>query len=178
MRRLIVISICFVIFVSAVSAANTLATKMSAAGLQAVREGTELLDFELQDLKGNNIKLSSYRGKVVFLNFWATWCPPCRSEMPSMETLYKEYRDRGLEILAVDLQEDRERVEAFFKEYGLTFTALLDTSGKVGAMYGARSIPTTYIIDRKGFIVAGAIGSRDWASPEAKAYIEALLAAE
>jgi peroxiredoxin len=134
-----------------------------------------MIDFELEGLDGRMVKLSSFKGKVIFLNFWATWCPPCREEMPSMQELYSRLKDRGLEIVAVDLQEDAEAVRSFFDEHGLTFTALLDKSGRIGSTYGARSIPTTYIIDRGGNVVAGAIGARDWASPEMIEFFELML---
>ena len=145
-------------------------------GLQPLKEGTEIVDFELQDLSGVSRRLSDFRGKVVFLNFWATWCGPCRFEMPSMEKLYKRLKDEGLEIVAVNLQEDRSSVEQFVDEYGLSFPVLLDTTGRIGATYGARSIPTTYIVDREGFVIAGTIGTREWDTEEYIRFFEKLLA--
>ena len=120
--------------------------------------------------------MSDYRGKVVFLNFWATWCGPCRFEMPSMETLYQRFKAKGLVIVAVNLQEDRNSVQRFVDEYGLSFPVLLDTTGRVGATYGARSIPTTYIVDRDGFVLAGTIGTREWDTEDYLRFFEKLLA--
>jgi len=133
------------------------------------------IEFELRDLQGKSVKLSSLKGKVVFLNFWATGCGPCRTEMPSMQRLYERFKDQGLEILAVDLQEDGDRVQSFVKELGLTFTVLLDTSGTVGAQYAARAIPTTYLLDRKGFVFARMVGSREWDTPEMLELVSRIL---
>ena len=160
----------------AASAATVTTDELIRIGLQPLKEGTEIVDFELQDLSGATRRLSDFRGKVVFLNFWATWCGPCRFEMPSMEKLYRRLKDEGLEILAVNLQEDRSSVEQFVDEYGLSFPVLLDTTGRIGATYGARSIPTTYIVDREGFVIAGTIGTREWDTEEYTRFFEKLLA--
>jgi peroxiredoxin len=133
-------------------------------------------DFALPDLEGNVKRLSDFQSKVVLLNFWATWCPPCRAEMPSMETLYQAYRDQGFEILAVS--SDRQGavvVQPFMQEYRLSFPALLDMSGRVSGMYGVRSIPTSYLLDRQGRVVSREIGARHWANAEARALITSLL---
>jgi thiol-disulfide isomerase/thioredoxin len=132
-------------------------------------------DFSLPLLNGGARSLDELKGKVVFLNFWATWCPPCRAEMPSMETLYRRLGEKGLEFLAVDIQEKQKPVEAFIKERGLTFPVALDESGWISGIYGIRSIPSTFIIDRDGSIIAVAVGGRKWDSPEVIAAFEALL---
>jgi thiol-disulfide isomerase/thioredoxin len=146
--------------------AETLLQRMQNQGLGIAEKPVPPVDFELQDLSGKTVKLSALKGKVVFLNFWATWCGPCRSEMPSMQRLYEKLKADGLEILAVDLQEDKVKVQAFAKELGLAFPILLDSDGRVGAAYNARSIPTTYLIGRDGSIFARAVGSREWDTPE------------
>jgi thiol-disulfide isomerase/thioredoxin len=151
---------------------------MIAAGLAVPKEPMPAEDFALSSLEGANVKLSDYRGKVVFLNFWATWCPPCRSEMPSMERLSLKLKAGGLEILAVDLQEPKDTVQKFVKDNGISFTVLLDSTGGVGGAWGAQSIPTTYLIDRKGAILARAIGAREWDSPDMVTLFEAILAAK
>ena len=92
-----------------------------------------------------------------------------------MQKLHDRFKSSGLEILAVDLQEDEKAVKSFLKKYGLTFTVLLDKTGRIGSAYGARSIPTTYIIDRESNVIAGAVGSRDWFSPDSIAFFEDLL---
>jgi peroxiredoxin len=140
-----------------------------------VDEELKAPSFALKDLSGKEVKLEDYRGKLIFLNFWATWCPPCRQEMPSMERLYTEFKDRGFTMLAVDLREGTGKVKAFKEKFKLSFPILLDSDGRVGLMYGVRSIPTTYLIDREGNMIGGALGARDWASKEAFEFFEHLL---
>ncbi len=132
-------------------------------------------DFTLADPGGRRVSLKDFHGKVVFLNFWATWCGPCRDEMPMMEALHREFKDRGLAVIAVNFKEDRQSVRSFFDELGLTFQALLDPDGDVSAHYDAISLPLTYIIDRDGMFVGKAIGIRPWDGAEAKALIRDLL---
>lgn len=120
------------------------------------------VDFELEDLNGKKVQMSDFKGKVIFLNFWATWCGPCRSEMPSMEKLYNALKNKGLVMLAINLQEDKKKVAAFMNSNKLTFPVLLDTTGKIGSIYGARNIPTTYLFDKSGFAVFGTAGAREW----------------
>ncbi|MDR1933457.1 MAG: TlpA family protein disulfide reductase [Spirochaetales bacterium] len=138
----------------------------SAAGVQMLKQKPPLSDFTLPLLSGGTQSLDSLRGKVVFLNFWATWCPPCRAEMPAMEKLYQKFKNDGLAFFTVNIQEDKKDVEAFMKEFGLSFPVALDFKGEAAAMYGVRGIPTTYIIDRDGRIIAAAVGGREWDSAE------------
>lgn len=136
----------------------------------AVPEGSlPLIDFELPNLDGVTEKLSDYKGQFIFLNFWATWCGPCQSEMPDMENVYNELKDQGFTIVAVDLGEDSSTVQTFVDELSLTFPVLLDETGGVGSMYNAQSIPTTYLINREGNILGRAIGVRPW---EEEAYMD------
>lgn len=132
-------------------------------------------DFTLKDLHGNLVSLKDLRGKVVFLNFWATWCPPCRLEMPTMEKLHKELGGRGLVILTINFQEGPEEIKEFFREHGLTFTTLLDRKSKVFGLYQAWSLPTTYLINKRGEIVGRVIGYRDWHSEQARSLFHQLL---
>jgi thiol-disulfide isomerase/thioredoxin len=162
-------------FGASVSATTVTAEEFRQMGLQPPKQRVEIIDFELEDLSGTVRRLSDFNGKVVFLNFWATWCGPCRFEMPSMEKLYRKYKDSGLEIVAVNLQEDRNSVQRFVDEYGLSFPVLLDKTGRIGATYGARSIPTTYIIGRDGTVLAGTIGTREWDTEEVFRFFEKLL---
>jgi thiol-disulfide isomerase/thioredoxin len=173
-------TIMFVALGALVSAAVLPAAELSQeeireVGLQPLKEGTAIVDFELQQLGGASRSLGSFKGKVVFLNFWATWCGPCRQEMPSMERLYQRLRGKGLEIVAVNLQEDDKAVQKFVDELKLSFPVLLDKSGRVGATYGARSIPTSYIVDRNGFVLAGTIGTREWDTEQYVRFFERLL---
>jgi len=132
-------------------------------------------DFTLKDLNGNKVRLQDLRGKVVFLNFWATWCPSCRLEMPSMEKLHDELGDRGLVILAINYRESPEEINAFFKEHGISLTVLLDEQGKALDLYKAWSLPTTYLINRNGEIAGKVIGYRDWQSEQSRAFFRQLL---
>jgi peroxiredoxin len=132
-------------------------------------------DFSLEDLSGRRLTLKELKGQVVFLNFWATWCVPCRQEMPFMEALHREFKDRGLEVVAVNFREDGKTAQKFFTELGLTFRGLLDPDGGVSNEYGAWSLPLTYLIDRKGEFVGKTIGDRRWYSEDARAFFRELL---
>lgn len=132
-------------------------------------------NFILKNLSGNEVSLKDYRGQIILINFWATWCLPCRIEMPSMEKLYAKYKKDGFTILAIDLQEDADDVEAFKEEYKLNFPILLDSDGSVAQFYGVLSIPTTYLVDRDGYLIGVAIGARNWADENAFMLIEQLL---
>jgi len=145
------------------------------AKLPVVKERTNPALFSLPLLNGGNASLSSYKGKVVILNFWATWCPPCRAEMPSMETLYQRFKNQGLEILAVDIGEIPSKVQQFISQNAYTFPVLLDKDNKISSQYGIRAIPTTYIIDREGRIISMIVGSIRWDNPKVIAAFEALL---
>ncbi len=144
-------------------------------GFQVFKEKVQAPDFTLKGSTGADVSLSSFRGKVVILNFWATWCPPCRAEMPSMERLYAELKDEGIELVAVDLQEPEKTVKEFIEENDYTFPVLLDSSGRVGAIYGARSIPTSFLIDAEGTAVAMVVGSREWDTEEIYAMLRSMV---
>jgi DsbE subfamily thiol:disulfide oxidoreductase len=143
--------------------------------LQEMKERPDAPDFTLPNAGGKKISLKDYRGKVVFLNFWATWCESCRDEMPSMERLYKEFKGQGLEIVAVNVKEKRQDALAFAKELKLSYPVLLDPEGEVGLLYGAFGLPATYLIDRKGVVLARMWGPADWHSPGARKLIAALV---
>ena len=145
------------------------------AELNLLNKQADPVDFTLPLLNGGNAVLSSYRGKVVILNFWATWCPPCRAEMPSMETLYQRLKSQGLEILAVDLREDKATVQQFIRNNRFTFPVPLDEDGKVGSRYGISAIPTSFIINREGKIVSKIVGSISWDNPKVITAFETLL---
>lgn len=117
-------------------------------------------DFELSTLTGEMIKLSDLRGQAVLINLWATWCPPCRAEMQTIETVYNEYKENGFTVLAVNMtyQDDPAAVTPFANEQGLTFPILLDQTGEVSRAYQLRSLPSSYFIDREGIIKEVVIG--------------------
>jgi peroxiredoxin len=132
--------------------------------LSQVQEGKPAPDFQLATLDGQTIKLSDYRGKKVILNFWATWCPPCKAEMPHMKNFYEQNKDKGIEILAVNLTKSdngKAAVETFAKDNQLTFKIALDEDGRIGMQYQAFTIPTSYIIDSNGIITKKIIGPMD-----------------
>ncbi|MBI4528800.1 MAG: TlpA family protein disulfide reductase [Deltaproteobacteria bacterium] len=132
-------------------------------------------EFALEALSGKHVALKDLRSKVVFLNFWATWCVPCRQEMPAMEKLHRELKDHGVTVVAINFRESRKEVQKFFNELGLTFTALLDKNGAVSEDYGAWSIPVSYFIDRRGAFLGKAVGPRRWDSQQAKEFFRGLL---
>ena len=138
-------------------------------------EKVKAQNFALKDLNGNEVHLEDYREKIIFLNFWTTWCPACLVEMPSMEKLYRKFKNNDFVILAVDMQEDLETVKKFKAKFKLSFPILLDEEGVVASYYGVRAIPATYFIDRAGYLYAAAMGARDWASEDAFLLIKHLL---
>lgn len=133
------------------------------------------VDFSLLDINGQLFTLSDFKGKIVFLNFWTTWCPECRIEMPSMEKLYKRLNGQDFTMIAVNLQEPALRVKTFLKKYPLTFTILLDSKGEIGPQFGIRAVPTTFILDKNGGIIGKALGNRQWDSKESMALFEHLI---
>lgn len=116
-------------------------------------------DFTLEDLNGNKVTLSQLKGKKVFLNFWATWCPPCKAEMPDMEKLYQETKDSDLVMLAVNVGEDKKTVQDFITKNNYNYTILLDTDGKISQLYQVSGIPTSYFIDTEGYLDGGTSGA-------------------
>lgn len=133
-------------------------------------------DFQLADLSGQVFRLSELRGKIVFLNVWATWCPPCRDEMPSMERLHRSLTGTDFVMLAVSEDaQGREAVEPFVRQLGLTFPVLLDPDGVIPKRFGVTGYPETFIIDRSGRIAQHLIGPEDWGSAQVLTYFQRLL---
>ena len=124
-----------------------------------VNVGEAAPDFTLVDLEGNQVTLSDFRGKTVFVNFWATWCPPCRAEMPEIEAIYQEYKDKGVVVIGVDILESEDVVRQFVEQGGYNWTFVLDTSGEVAGNYKVTAIPISFFIDREGIIQAVNIGA-------------------
>lgn len=136
----------------------------------------ESKDFILSDLQGNTLRLADFRGNVVLLNVFATWCPPCREEMPSIESLYRAYQSKGFLVLGVSTDTNGEEVlPPFIKEYTLTFPIVVDTDKQVSQQYQVRGIPATFLLDQHGRIAGMVSGGVDWNSGEAHALIEQLL---
>ena len=133
-------------------------------------------DFTLPDLQGQAVRLSQLKGKVVFLNIWTTWCPPCRKEMPTMETLYQRLKNEDFVMLATSQDVDGQNTVApYLREWKLTFPVLIDTSGSVGRTYGVTGYPETFLINRQGDIVYHHIGYNDWARSDVEQAIRRLI---
>ena len=135
------------------------------------------VDVALPDLQGHTMRLAYRRGQVVLINFWATWCYPCRVEMPSMQALYQDYGEKGFEILAISIDvQGKVVVVPFVEDYGLTFPILLDPENAVSTMLQVRGIPTSYLLDKWGRVAGVAIGARDWNSNTMRRLLDQLLA--
>lgn len=135
------------------------------------------VDVALPDLQGHTMRLAYRRGQVVLINFWATWCYPCRVEMPSMQALYQDYAEKGFEILAISIDvQGKAVVVPFIEAYGLTFPILLDPENAVSTMLQVRGIPTSYLLDKWGRVAEVAIGARDWNSNTMRRLLDQLLA--
>jgi thiol-disulfide isomerase/thioredoxin len=130
---------------------------------------------ELEDLEGRTHRLADYRGKVVLVNFWATWCAPCREEMPSLERLRRSLEGRPFVVLAVNVAEGGRVAGDFMKAMPLGFTVLLDRDGRTTKAWGARILPATYVLGPEGEVRLRHVGALDWSSPEARQRITALL---
>lgn len=134
-------------------------TEGGPAATTGVKVGELAPDFTLTDLEGSPFRLSDLRGKVVFINFWATWCPSCRAEMPEIEAIHQEYRDRGVVVVGVDILETEDKVRQFVRQGGYSWTFVIDTTGEVSSKYEVAAIPTSFFIDREGIIRAVNIGA-------------------
>jgi len=148
----------------------------SIGGNKADKEAlTKAPDFTLRDVNGRTVTLASLKGKVILLNFWATWCPPCKAEMPSMNKLYNEIKAKGFEVVAVSTDNGFSPVKEFLAKTHLDFTVLFDEQKVVAREYKVFSMPTTFLIDRNGFIVEKFYGEYEWTDPEVRKQIEKLL---
>jgi peroxiredoxin len=156
-------------------AALTLLASSCSSELPKPEVGSAAPDFTLAALDGRQYRLADLKGKVVFVNLWATWCPPCRKEMPSMVQLYNAFRNEGLEILAVSEDREMEALEDFVKRYQVSFPVLLDTEKAVYKLYRATGVPETHLIDRRGVLQASVIGPFDWTAPDVVRRVKALL---
>ena len=133
-------------------------------------------DFAVTLVRGEPLKLREQRGKAVMVNFWATWCPPCREEMPAMERLYSRHRERGFVLLAVSVDSDAALVKQFLDKHKLTFPVTLDAKMDLANAYGVRGLPASFLIDRHGYLAALALGPRAWDNRAGNALVEGMLA--
>lgn len=147
--------------------------------VEAPRVGFRAPNFILKDLNGGMISIAGLRGKVVMINFWATWCGPCKVEMPSMNRLYNDLKGRDFEILAISSDVQGEKVvKPFIAQGRFNFTVLIDSSFKVNSDYGVTGIPTTFLVDKDGVITYKIFGPRDWNSPEARELIKRMMSSK
>lgn len=139
-----------ILTVLAIAVGYTLYSNLTKESLGTIQEGDEAPDFLLMDLSGEERQLSDYKGKGVFLNFWGTWCEPCKEEMPHMEKMSQEYKEKGVEILAVNVGESDFQVRTFMEQYKLTFPIVIDSGKEVQKAYGINPLPTTFMINPEG----------------------------
>ena len=143
--------------------------------LQPMKELAPTPEFSLASAEGKKVSLKDFRGKTLFLNFWATWCEPCREEMPAMEKLYQEYKNKNFVVLAINVKDRKQEALAFVKELKLTYPVAFDPNAEVASLYGAWGLPTTYLIGPKGEGLARGWGPAEWYSPAARTMFKELL---
>ena len=139
-------------------------------------EGQAAPDFLFKDQSGKRLSLSDFRGKVVLLNFWATWCPPCRDEMPSMQSLQRQMDKNQFIILALSVDDSWDQVNRFINQSGFELPVYADFDKKISSLYGTYKFPETYILDKRGVVAFKVIGPTDWASPDMLAFLHKLTA--
>jgi peroxiredoxin len=145
------------------------------AGVREISRITLPEDISLLDLNGKKVSVADLKGRIVFIYFWSTWNADCRVEMPSMEKLYKRFKNKDFFMAAVNLNESVSRIKKFFNGHRLTFTALLDSEGKIGERFGINKVPLTFILDKDGRVIGKANGIRNWNSKQATALFEYLV---
>ncbi len=176
MKRLIVLSLLMLAVVSAGCSKKEEAGRAKGRAVKVV-EGSMAPDFEAKDLAGKEVKLSDLRGKVVLVNFWATWCPPCREEIPSMMMLNQSMAGKPFQMIALSIDEGgKAAIEQFFAKSGQSLPAYLDGEQKVAGRYGITGVPETFVVDKKGVILKKIVGGMDWSSPEVIGYLNGLVA--
>lgn len=145
-----------------------------------IEPGTRAPDYAVLNVtSGDSVTVRDYRGRVVLLNLWATWCPPCEQEMPSMERLYQEMGPQGLEVVAISIDQlTPDAVRQWAEERELSFTVLHDRTGRIQQVYQTTGMPESFVVDREGVIVKKVIGATEWDHPAQKALFRRLLAAE
>jgi len=153
-----------------ITSKDNTSTKPAQVNPSAIK--TKAIDFKLKDLNGQELSLSDLKGKKVFLNFWATWCPPCKAEMPEIEKLYQEIKDNDLVIVAVEIGESLDIVKPFIDSNKYNFKVLLDPDQSVATKYNIASIPTSYFIDEEGYIISKHVGGMN--IDQMKTYIKTL----
>ena len=172
----ILIPILIVVGIGVIVLLQSKDSPLDLSGIPRVKKGVLSPGFTLPDINGNMVSLSDYKGKIVLLNIWATWCPPCVSEMPSMEKLYQELKGEYFEILAVSIDVTGSNVVApFMKKHKLSFPALTDMQGTIKDLYQTTGVPESFIIGKDGVIAEKIIGPRDWATPDVMNYFRNMI---
>ena len=161
--RKVVVALLFILLVGSTMAGAAekpwYASKLEELGFFVFDPPFQFQDFRVTDLKGGSILRTSTKGKVVLLNFWATWCPPCREEIPSIESLSKSMAGKKFEVFAVSVGEDASTVKSFVEEKKMTYPIYLDSRNLLSRTYASQGIPTTYLLDKNGKFIAGIVGS-------------------
>lgn len=172
MRRILFLMAACMFIAAAACSKTDSAKKISAA--QEKKPAPEITVVSLAD--GTPLKLSALKGKVVLLNFWATWCPPCRQEMPSMMKLNTAMSGKPFQMVAVSIDEGgKQDIESFFKQSGYNLPTYLDADGSASKLYGITGVPESFIIDKQGVVVKKVIGGLAWDSPEVLSFLEGLM---
>lgn len=153
------------------SAGETVTDPMAALKIGRMGAGTDMPAFTLESLDGRPVSSADLKGKVVVLNFWATWCGPCKEEMPSLERLRKQFDPGEVALLSVTIDHQREGIQAFMRHLGLALPVLLDEDQEVSGSFMVRGLPTTFLIGKDGKVVGRAVGPRAWDGPEAVALV-------
>ena len=177
--RRLALSLSFVLFFALTATMLTATMPVSAAtqrpwyassfeklGFSVFDPPMTMKDFLVVNLNGASKTRASAKGNIVLLNFWATWCPPCKAEMPSIEALSAKMKGKKFEIVAVNLGDSVTEVKDFLKEYRYSFPIYLDTQNRLSATYASQGIPTTYVLDKQGRFIAGVVGGVDYSRPE------------
>ncbi len=143
-------------------------------GLSLLTKKIKAPDFNLVDMNGVKHSLAEYKGKPIIINFWATWCPPCRRELPSMNKGWSKIKNSGINMLAINVGEDEDTIFNFMADYPIDFKVLLDLSGDIINKWPVNGLPTTFVVDKNGYIIYRAIGGRDWSSDKLLNKVRAL----
>ena len=175
MRRLVLIVVVLMLVGGSLYLGSASSSRPSYEPVKVAAMGNVAPDFQLEDTKGNKVSLVGLRGKVVLVNFWATWCPPCRAEMPSMEKLNAAMAGEDFVMLAINVEENgRTVVPDFLKKTPHTFSVLYDDQGVAQRLYGVYKFPESFVVRKNGIIDDKVIGAIDWAHPETIEYFKGL----
>lgn len=147
----------------------------SQLGVMRPSQKVKAPELSLESLDGEQVRLSDFRGRVVFLNFWATWCGPCKIEVKDIDRLHRTLGEEDFAVVAVDIQENPRQVRQFMQEYGIDFPVYLDREGRAAARWGITGIPTTYIVDPRGYLAGKAVGPREWGDEDSVALMRSLM---